>query len=116
MKRRIPNLSLPAFRCSFPRNSASAIGVHVGLARPPKENLRWIDKPSSPGAEARTIRTLIDNNGDTIEDLRELIEVPPEIEALLRAFARAYPEEGREIEMGLRFRERVLGEFERMAK
>jgi hypothetical protein len=64
--------------------------------------------------EAKALLALAGKNGDTIESLRELISVPSEIEAVLSAFARAYPEEEREIEMGLRFRGRVLEEFERM--
>jgi hypothetical protein len=59
---------------------------------------------------------MVGKNGDTVESLRELISVPPEIETLLQAYAQFHPVEGREIEMSLRFRERVLEEFEQLTR
>jgi hypothetical protein len=58
---------------------------------------------------------MVRKKSDTIESLRELISVPPEIEARLRAYARLNPIAGREIEASLRFRKRVLEEFEALA-
>jgi hypothetical protein len=57
---------------------------------------------------------MIRKNSDTVESLRKLISVPPEIEARLRAYAGVTPVAGREIEMSLRFRKRVLVEFEQL--
>jgi hypothetical protein len=74
----------------------------------------WFNSNVAARVEAKALLALAGKNGDTIESLRELIAVPPEIEVLLRTYVRCHPAEGREIELGLRFRERVLEEFERM--
>jgi len=52
--------------------------------------------------------------GETVESIRELIEVPAEMREKLMVFALMYPEERPEIERGLRFRKRVAEEFERL--
>lgn len=58
--------------------------------------------------------SMIGRNGDSVDTIRELIAVPPEIETALRAFAGEHPEEQRGIERILKFREKVLAEFERV--
>jgi hypothetical protein len=45
-----------------------------------------------------------------------LVSVPPKIERALRAFARAHPEDAHFIEQSLKFRSRVLQEFERLVR
>ena len=67
----------------------------------------------SPKEEARLLLELV-GNGDTVESIRELIDVPQEVKAILRAFAEAYPEEHDGVEKVLRFRERVGEEFEKL--
>jgi hypothetical protein len=57
---------------------------------------------------------MIGRNGDTVERLRELIAVPPEVEATLRNFARVNPKDAPGVERVLRFRELVLEEFDRL--
>jgi hypothetical protein len=49
-----------------------------------------------------------------IEELRELIAVPPNIERVLRAYAKAHVEDAQWIESCLKFRKAVAEEFERL--
>jgi hypothetical protein len=55
-------------------------------------------------------------DGNTVEEHRELITVPPKTERVLRAFARAHPEEAYSIERSLKFRQAVAQEFERLVR
>jgi hypothetical protein len=64
--------------------------------------------------EARALLILARHNGDA-EAVKELIDVPPPIELLLRTYAKFNPSHGAEIERMLAFRRRVLKEFERIA-
>lgn len=59
---------------------------------------------------------MVGHDGNTVEELRELIAVPPRIERVLRAFARAHPEEAYEISRTLKFRSAIAGEFERLVR
>lgn len=65
-----------------------------------------------PAFEARGLFALLWRDGNTPDSIRRLIEVPPEIEASLRAFIRLNPAEGFEIEHILPFRQKVAEEFE----
>ena len=67
----------------------------------------------SPAFEAQGLFALLEN-GNTVYDIRRLIEVPPDVEASLRAFIRSYPEESFEIAYMLSFRQKVALEFERI--
>ena len=67
-----------------------------------------------PAFEARGLFALLGRDGNTPDGIRRLIEVPPEVEASLRAFIRLNPEEGFEIEHILSFRQKVAEEFERL--
>jgi hypothetical protein len=69
--------------------------------------------PMSPAFEAQGLFALLES-GDTVDDIRRLIEVPPDVEASLRAFIRSYPEESFEIAYMLSFRQKVALEFERI--
>jgi hypothetical protein len=89
-----------------------SVVVRIQIRRRPDNSPAWLDRKFAARIEARALLATVGKNGDTIETLRELISVPPDIEALLRAFARTHPAEGGEIEIGLRFRKRVLEEFE----
>lgn len=71
---------------------------------------------AAPVIEARILFTLIGRNGNTVEKIRELIAVPPEIEAVLRAYTVRYPEDGASVGRALEFRRRVGEEFERLVK
>lgn len=57
---------------------------------------------------------MLGHDGNIVEELRELIAVPPRIERALSAFARAHPEEAYFVERTLMFRQAVLREFERL--
>ena len=50
----------------------------------------------------------------TIDSIRDLISVPPEIESALLAYAAHYPIDGQRIQCVLQFRRRVGAEFERL--
>ena len=50
----------------------------------------------------------------TVGELRELIAVPPHIERVLRAYAKAHIEDAHWIEACLKFRKAVAEEFERL--
>ena len=67
----------------------------------------------SPRAEARSLYAMARRNGDT-EGIRELISVPPKIEAVLRAYGKSDGREKRRMEGALEFRKLVLKEFEQL--
>jgi hypothetical protein len=52
--------------------------------------------------------------GNTVEELLELIAVPPNIERVLRAYAKAHVEDAHWIKACLKFRKAVAEEFERL--
>ncbi len=74
----------------------------------------WNTRP--PKAEAKDLFRLASDGDCSITSIRELIAVPPSIEATLRAYARQCPEEGSRVERVLRFRESVAEEFEELVK
>jgi hypothetical protein len=66
------------------------------------------------GAEARGLFRMLGHDGNTVEDLRELIAVPPRIERVLRAYAQACLEGVLCVERNLKLRLAVAREFERL--
>jgi hypothetical protein len=76
---------------------------------------RWLDWNAKPTEEARKLLMLVGRNGDTIESIRDLIAVPPEIERTMRLFVLQHPEESGGVERVLAFRRDVAEEFERLA-
>jgi len=66
-------------------------------------------------AEARGLLPLL-LSGSTLEEIRELIAVPPRIERVLRAYARTNAEDAYWIEANLKFRQAVGREFERLVR
>jgi hypothetical protein len=71
----------------------------------------WI--PKGPIIEALRLLALLET-GDTVDDVRRLIAVPHDIEASLRAYIFAHPEQSFEIESSLSFRQEVAEAFERL--
>ena len=69
--------------------------------------------PKGPIIEALRLLALLET-GDTVDDVRRLIAVPHHIEASLRAYIVAHPEESFEIECMLSFRREVAEAFERV--
>jgi len=69
--------------------------------------------PKGPVIEALRLLALLET-GDTVDDVRRLIAVPHDIEASLRAYIVAHPEESFEIECMLSFRREVAEAFERV--
>src|SRR6266851_178755 len=69
----------------------------------------------SARAEARSLLPLL-LAGSTVEAIRELIAVPARTETVLRAFARAHPENAAFIEKSLKFRILVAQEFGRLVR
>ena len=62
----------------------------------------------------RILIEMMRRTGASIEDTRELIEVPQQQEAALRLYALSNPEDAPGIERVIRFRRRVAEEFERL--
>ena len=62
--------------------------------------------PKGPIIEALRLLALLET-GDTVDDVRRLIAVPRHIDASLRAFLAAHPEESLEIARMLSFRREV---------
>jgi hypothetical protein len=67
-------------------------------------------------AEALCLYRLLGQDGSTLEELRELVSVPPAIGRALRTFTETHPEDACWIEAVLKFRSRVLQEFERLVR
>ena len=67
----------------------------------------------SPLTEARGLYRML-SPGHTVEELRELIAVPPKLECVLRAYAQANPRDACWVFPALRFRAEVSLAFERM--
>ena len=72
--------------------------------------------PKAPKAEARALLEIMRQTGETADDIRELILVPPEIQSLFRSYALEHPEEFHAIEQVLDFRRRVGEEFDRLVE
>ena len=68
----------------------------------------------NPLDEARDLHRMTVYGSCTVESMRDLISVPPEIEAALLAYADHYPKDGDRIRCVLRFRRRVGVEFEKL--
>ena len=64
--------------------------------------------------EARGILRLVSLGASTVESARELIEIPEREKAVLDAFANLGGEEGITIGSAVRFRAKVLKEFDRL--
>jgi hypothetical protein len=56
----------------------------------------------------------MNQKGEMVESIRELIEVPADIQQQLRVFVLMHPEERPEIELVLGFRAMVAEKFERL--
>jgi hypothetical protein len=67
-------------------------------------------------AEARGLYCMLGHDGNTVEELRELIADPPRTERTLRAFARMHVEDADWIEATLKFRQAVARECERLLR
>jgi hypothetical protein len=68
----------------------------------------------NPLDEARDLHRMVRCGSCSVEEIRELIAVPKQVEEALLAYAERYPKDGRQIYSVLHFRERVAGEFERL--
>ena len=77
---------------------------------------QWLAGAFAPRDEARSLFVLIRRNAASVESIRDLIAVPPEIEAALCLYARHHPEDARGIEKVLSFRKRVREEFDRLVR
>lgn len=75
---------------------------------------RWADLPSVRD-EVLALFEMLGRNGDTPESIRNLIGVPADVEAALRERAAESGDE-RSLEKVLKFRRRVLKEFDRLVE
>jgi len=80
-----------------------------------KRESHWLDRTASPREEARILFEMMQRTGGTVDSIRELIAIPPEIEEALTLYAYKHPEDAFGIERVIRFRRRVAEEFERRA-
>jgi len=88
-----------------------AYEIRRGLAASTHDNPWAIRNPLD---EARDLHRLTVYGSCTVESMRDLISVPPEIEAAVLAYADHYPKDGDRIRCVLRFRRRVGVEFEKL--
>jgi hypothetical protein len=75
---------------------------------------QWIDGTQAPRDEARGLFVLVRGNAASTESIRDLIAVPPEIEAALCLYASQHAKDAQGIEKVLSFRKRVREEFDRL--
>lgn len=73
-------------------------------------------RPDSAATEAKAIVGFVRRGVMSEAQARELIGVPPEIAALLRAFAARDPTDGPQLLLVVEFRARVLAEFDRQIR
>lgn len=70
----------------------------------------------NPLDEARDLHRMVAYGSCTVESIRDLISVPPEIETALLAYADRFPKDGERIHCVLQFRRKVGQEFERLVQ
>ena len=70
----------------------------------------------NPLDEACDLYEMVTAGSCKIDEIRELIAVPQQIEEALLAYAERYPKDGARIHCVLLFRERVAEEFERLVQ
>jgi hypothetical protein len=89
--------------------------INIGKLRslPTKTEVSMWSAPL-PKVEARALLQMVGHNGTTVEAVRELIAIPPEIEQHFRAYTSDHPEDESAIERVIEFRRRVGEEFERL--
>ena len=85
------------------------------LAFDPVEDEYGVFQTGDPRVEAQWLLRLVEN-GETVESVRALIQVPPKIEKVLRGYAQSLPGEAFSVDRGLEFRRSVLEEFDRLAR
>jgi hypothetical protein len=65
-------------------------------------------------ADAKVLHGMVLRGTESIQEIHELIAVPPKLERILRAYMRQSPEDSWWIERSLKFRQDVLAEFDRL--
>jgi hypothetical protein len=103
--------SHPTCRGVIQVNLSAACELRRDLALSSNDNAWAIRNPLD---EARDLHKMTVYGSCTVESIRELISVPPEIEAALLAYADRYPKDGDRIRCVLQFRRKVGVEFERL--
>ena len=102
-EREVSPMRLPAERCESATLLESAMCGRSDA---------WVTR--SAAAEARDLYRMVRHGDCTIASIRELICVPPEIQAVFLAYVRTYPEDAGRIRRVLRFREEVGRAFENL--
>ena len=95
-------------------NSPSAWRASADQIIPQRSENPWAIR--NPLDEARDLHRMVLHGSCTVESIRDLISVPPDIEAALLAYADRYPKDGERIHCVLQFRQRVAQEFERLLR
>ena len=70
----------------------------------------------NPQDEARDLYRMVAKGSCSVDSIRELIDVPTNIEAALLAYAKAYPKDGERIHCVLQFRRKVGAYFEELVQ
>jgi len=65
-------------------------------------------------AEAKLLHGMLLRGTESVQELRELMAVPPKIGKVLRAYMKESPEDAWWIERAIKFRQKVLAEFNRL--
>lgn len=65
-------------------------------------------------ADAKVLYGLVLRRTESVQEIRELIAVPPKLERVLRTYMKQSPEDSWWIERSLQFRRDVLAEFDRL--
>jgi serine/threonine protein kinase len=84
---------------------------HSSRQFPHERSFQWFEGDLGPRTEARGFVALVRADGESVESVRELIDIPPRVERVLRSYMRQYPEEAADVEKVLRFRKNVREEF-----
>src|SRR5262249_49021535 len=80
------------------------------------EKTTWTLTAAHARSEALALCKMIGRNGETVDSIRELIVVDPDSLKALLGFLAVQPKEFRWVMEALNFRDRVLEEFDRLAK
>jgi hypothetical protein len=82
----------------------------------PKNDQQKLPVERSPLDEARDLYRMVSSGFYSLEAARDLIAVPHQIKDALRDYAERFPKDGDEIQVILRFRQRVAEEFEKLVE
>jgi hypothetical protein len=102
-------------RWEIEEDSSMALQATFPASAVPHEDcFHWLDGDVGPRIEARGLVALVRTDAESVESVRELIDIPPRVERVLRYYMRTHPEDAAGLEKALRFRKSVREEFDRL--